>query len=165
MTAIRPLCAYSLVALALSGCAIPLSTNQVNRQACVARTRSAMAAQTDLRFTITNVSSAMQGSRVVVEGTLPNPLAPKHGLPTLLEKMLHPASAAAAASAALAASAPTAASAALAASAPKTASAALAASASIVPPGSSAAAECLFDGRQLSAFHWLTPRVLAAQSK
>jgi hypothetical protein len=162
----------------LSSCAIPLTTSQINRQVCVARVRSSYDAQSKLPLKVTNVSVSTGGARVVVEGRIIDPDAPKHGLAKLLAAHLAAASDANAAHAAGAASATNAAGAVAAlavdtaaraasagassgASAAATASAPHAASAAYpVPPGD-AGAECLFAGRQLTAFQWLAPAALA----
>ncbi len=148
MNSSRLLFAGSLFAAALlSSCAIPLTTSQINRQVCVAHARSSYDAQSKLPMKIVNVSVATGGSRVVVEGQIADPNAPKpkHGLAKLF---------AAHGSAASGASA-------VAASSAGPASAADAASSAYAVPPGNAGAECLFAGRQLTAFQWLAPAALA----
>jgi len=157
---LRYACPLAAIVL-LSSCAIPLTTSQVNRQVCVLQTRSSYETQSKLPFKISNVSVATGGSRVVVEGVVVDPNAPKHGLIALLKGP----SAASAASATLAASATTGAATAVNAASDTVAASAAAASAAAaaVPPGN-AGAECLFTGRQLTAFHWLAPVQLAKKA-
>ena len=98
-----------------------------NRETCLDRMRTSYNDVAQLPLKISNVSIATQGSRIVVEATVKAPPAPK-----------------------AAPAAPGSATAALPAST---------ASATVVQkilPGN-AAAECTFDGRQLTHFHWLTP--------
>ena len=162
----------------LSSCAIPLTTSQINRQVCVARVRSSYDERSKLPLKVTNVSVSTGGARVVVEGQIIDPDAPKHGLAKLLAAHVAAASEAGTTGAASAVSATNTAGAVAAsavdtatraASAAATASAPHAASAAYpVPPGN-AGAECLFAGRQLTAFQWLAPAALskkeAAQNK
>jgi len=169
---LRYACPLAAIVL-LSSCAIPLTTSQVNRQVCVLQTRSSYETQSKLPFKISNVSVATGGSRVVVEGVVVDPNAPKHGLIALLKEpsAASAASATSAASAAkvatdaVAASATTGAATAVNAASDTVAASAAAASAAAaaVPPGN-AGAECLFTGRQLTAFHWLAPVQLAKKA-
>lgn len=162
-----PLFACPMFALAvLSGCST--STAYSNRQMCVAQVRTSYDEAGDLPFKITNVSVATRGSRVVVEGTVVAPPTHKSVLAVLAAA---PEKLALAAQARVAGAPNQAASAALPASTPQpagtTASAASAASAAEAPPAhkipaGGAGAECLFDGRQLTHFQWLTPSQMAA---
>lgn len=153
----------------LSSCVIPLTTSQINRQVCVAHVRSSYDAQSKLPLKVTNVSVSTGGARVVVEGQIIDPDAPKHGLAKLLAAHIAAASDASATNAASAVAASAVDTATRAASAAASTSTNHAASAaSPVPPGN-AGAECLFAGRQLTAFQWLAPAALskkvAAQNK
>jgi len=158
-----PLLASALVASGLlTGC-----TEYSNRQTCLDQVHASYNDVGELPLKISNVSLAAQGSRVVVEGTIVAPKAHKTLL-AAVGSVLTPAAKTASASsgasavpaAARAASAPAgemaapaqAASAAAASDASGTAAAAV----YKIPPGN-AGAECTFDGRQLSHFHWLTP--------
>jgi len=131
-----PLLASAMMALSLlAGC-----TAYSNRETCLDRMRTSYNEVAQLPLKISNVSVATQGSRIVVEATVKAPHLPK-------------AAPAAPGSAALVLPA----SAATSIAAPASASNAVSATVvQKIPPGN-AAAECTFDGRQLTHFHWLTP--------
>jgi len=134
-----PLLASAMMALSLlAGC-----TAYSNRETCLDRMRTSYNEVAQLPLKISNVSIATQGSRIVVEATIKAPPAPK-ALPAA------PGSATAAVPASAAASI----------AEPTSADSAAAATINQkIPPGN-AAAECTFEGRQLTHFHWLTPAAM-----
>ena len=145
----NPLLLGAMIALGLlAGC-----TAYTNKQTCLDQTRTSYKAIEGLPLKVSNVSIALAGARVVVEGTIVAPPAPK----------IRHASGASGASGASAASGSQPASQAVvradSATSVTAASAASAAAMYPVPPGN-AAAECIFEGKQLRQFHWLTPAQL-----